>query len=175
MGTPRLLRAGEAQGGWLLGCLFSLWGNVPFLLSFLFLQPRAHALAFPPALPYRPGPGTGAAGDSPMAPSPHQHGEVGLAEALRDAQCWEIIPANPDHDGSALQHPSGCAGIAFWCQQGSHQHHLLVLSESPWSLCRPTVPFSPFPMAQHTPPGWPWVYPTAPRVGSSLILLLDGG
>lgn len=75
------------------------------------------------------GPGTGAAGDSPTAPSPCQHEEVGVAGALRGAQCWEIIPVNPDHDGSALQCPSECAGITFWCQQGSHQHHLLVPSD----------------------------------------------
>lgn len=42
------------------------------------------------------------------------------------------------------------------------------------SLCRPTVPFSLFPMAQHTPLEWPWMCPTAPRVGSDLILLLAG-
>lgn len=131
-GLPDSWGLGELREGGFWGAS-SLCGEMsPFLLSFLFLQSRAHALAFPPALPYLPapaGPGTGAAGDSPMAPSPHQHGEVGLAGALRGAQCWEIIPANPDHNGSALQCPSGCAGIAFWCQQGSHQHHLLVLSD----------------------------------------------
>lgn len=61
---------------------------------------------------------------------------------------------------ASKDHPS----ITSWCHQ----------TRSLWSLCSPTVPFSLFSMAQPTPVEWPWVCPTAPSVGSDLILLLAG-
>lgn len=122
-GTPRLTGGLGSSGRVAFGaCLLSV-GKCPLfvilpLSAASSARPRLPSSTSLSASPSSPmaGPGTGAAGDSPTAPSPRQHGEVGVAGALRGAQCWEIIPANPERDGSTLQCPSDYAGIAFCCQ-----------------------------------------------------------
>lgn len=171
-----------AYGASLLYGEMSLFAVLP-LSAALSARPRLPSGTSLSASSPMAGPGTGAAGDSPTAPRPCQHGEVGVAGGLRGAQCWEIIPANPDHDGSAHQSvlalPFGANPDMLSLAIGASKDHTSITSRchhtrSLQSPCRLTVPFSLFPMAQHTPPERPWVCPTAPRVGSNLILLLAG-
>lgn len=157
------------------------WGNVPFLSSFLFSQPRAHSrlpsgarrLRRPPELPYPP----------EMAP-PHAApaGTVGWAAtgALRGARggenlehlrgafrcqsiaCWRCL-SMPIRSAPALPFRANPerAGIDFWCKSRAHRRCLWV----PWGrgdLRSPTPPCPPWrsPRSRGVPgwvpqhPGW---------------------
>lgn len=114
-------RASGEGGFWGVSSL--CWGNILFLSSFLFSQPRARALAFPPALV-----SSTACRDflirqlrrdaRPRGSRKQPHGTRprpgGLGWAATGAlRGWETGPANPEH-----------AGIAFRCH-GPHTSLLL--------------------------------------------------